>query len=275
MAAGRGSRFGGPKQLEAVGPSGETLIDYVLFDACRAGFESATLVVRDELAAAIEPIAARHRRRMRVGLACQPFAPDDPRGTVPAVLAARDGIDGPFAALNADDFYGAGAYRHAAAFLADRPGPPDLQGVVALPLGNTLPAQGSVVRAVCGTRGDLLAALDEVRGIERRDDGIAAGARRFTGAERVSMNFWAFQPGMLLELARELEAFRRDHDSRHELLLPVVVHSLVTAGRIQVRVLDAPGPWLGLTHASDLPAVRDALARAAARGDYPTPLWDA
>ena len=132
-----------------------------------------------------------------------------------------------------------------------------------------------VVRGVSETNGNELVRLDEVRGIERKDGIIAAGDRRFTGNERVSMNFWAFQPGMMAELRREYDAFSRDHDSTHEMLLPVTVDRLITEGRIKVRVLDAPGPWIGLTHASDLPGARQALEAAAARGDYKTPLWGA
>ena len=274
MAAGMGSRFGGPKQLEPVGPSGETLIDYVLFDAHRAGFDRAVLVIRDELASAIAAIANRHASRLEVALARQPAAPHIPRGTVAAVLAARDRVDGRFAALNADDFYGAEAYRRASEFLGDPRLQSDTHAVITLPLGITLSPHGAVVRGVCETNGDVLVRLDEMRGIERRGDAISAGDRQFTGRERVSMNFWAFQHGMLGELAREFEQFAREHDSRHELLLPVAVDTLIAAGRIHVRVLDAPGPWLGLTHSSEVPAVRLALREAAERGDYPTPLWE-
>ena len=273
MAAGLGSRFGGPKQLEPVGPAGETLIDYVLFDAARAGFTSAILIVRDEIAARLEPIADRHRPRLPVALATQLTGAAVPRGTVPAVLAAADRVDGPFAALNADDFYGAAAYRQAAAFLRSPRSDPQTHAVVALPLAATLSSHGPVVRAVCETDGDVLVHLDEVHGIERRDGQIIAPHRRFSGSERVSMNFWAFQHGIMTELARAFERFRHDRDAHHELLLPVAVDALIAGGRIRVIALDAPGPWLGLTHVSDLPAVRQALAEAAARGEYPAPVW--
>jgi NDP-sugar pyrophosphorylase family protein len=273
MAAGMGSRFGGPKQLEPVGPSSETLIDYALFDAHRAGFDRAVLVIRDEIAAPIAPVTARHGSRLRVTTARQLTAPHMPRGTVGAVLAASDQIDGAFVALNADDFYGADPYRRAAAFLHDGLVPADTHAVVALPLAATLSPHGAVVRAVCDTNGDALVRLDEIRGLERRGSAIVAGDRRFTGRERVSMNFWAFQPGMLPLLAREFERFARAHDARHELPLPVAVDALIADGCARVRVLDASGPWIGLTHASDLPAVREALGQATARGEYPTPLW--
>ena len=139
----------------------------------------------------------------------------------------------------------------------------------------TLSEHGAVVRGVSETNGDELVRLDEVRGIERKDGTIAAGDRRFTGNERVSMNFWAFQPSMMAELRREYDAFSRDHDATHEMLLPVTIDRLITEGRIKVRVLDAPGPWIGLTHASDLPGAKQALEDAADRGEYKTPLWEA
>jgi NDP-sugar pyrophosphorylase family protein len=274
MAAGVGSRFGGPKQLEPVGPAGETLIDYVLHDARRAGFERAVLVIREELTGRIETIAMRHRHGLEVVLARQPIGPQIPRGTVAAVLAAANAVDGPFATVNADDFYGSTSYVRAAEFLRDRSVPANTHAFVALPLHATLSEAGAVVRGVSETKGDELIRLDEVRGIERTDGGIVAGARHFTGNERVSMNFWAFQPSMMAELQREYDAFSQDHDGSHEMLLPVTVDRLITAGRIKVRALDAPGPWIGLTHASDLPGARQALQTAAERGEYKTPLWE-
>ncbi len=227
------------------------------------------LVIRGEHRQAIAPILDRHAARLQVSAAEQPLAPERPRGTVAAVLAAAGAIDGPFVALNADDFYGADAYRRAAAFLRDLALPAAMHAVVSFPLDRTLSAHGSVVRAVCDVQGDRLVRLEEVRDLERRGDGIAAGGRRFSGAERVSMNFWAFQAEMMRLLARAFDTFAAAHDARHELLLPVAVDALVAEGRAEVRVLAAPGPWLGLTHASDLPAVRAALRELTAQGTYP------
>lgn len=273
MAAGLGKRFGGPKQLERVGPSGETLIDYALFDGHRAGFDRAVLVIRDELAAQIQPVAERHARRLPISLALQVMTPDRPGGTVPALVAASDHIDDAFSALNADDFYGQGAYRRVSAFLRDDHVPENTHGVVTFPLHGTLSGHGAVVRAVCETTEDRLVRLDEVGGIAQRAEGIVAGDRRFGGDERVSMNFWAFRHSMLRELQHELARFSADRDSRDELLLPVTIDALVASGRVNVRVLDASGPWLGLTHPSDLPVVRQKLREAVDRGEYPTPVW--
>src|SRR5215211_2059008 len=159
MAAGVGSRFGGPKQLEPVGPAGETLIDYVLHDARRAGFERAVLVIRQELTDRIEQVATRHRDGMDVVRAYQAMGPAIPRGTVAAVLAAADRVDGPFAAVNADDFYGSTSYARGADFLRDRTVPPNTHAFVSLPLRATLSDHGAVVRGVSETNGGELIRL--------------------------------------------------------------------------------------------------------------------
>ena len=273
MAAGMGSRFGGPKQFAPVGPSNETLMDYVLFDAQRSGFERAVLVIRDELAPAMALIANRHAPGLRISVAFQSMAQHMPRGTVPAVLSAADQIEGEFAALNADDFYGAEAYRLASTFLRAPRIPDDTHGVVTFPLGATLSLHGEVTRAVCESTGDNLHRLHEVHGLVRRGDTVVAGNRHYSGRARVSMNFWAFRRGILPELAREFEHFRSGHQSRDELPLPVAIDALIAARRAHVRLLNAPGPWLGLTHATDIPAVRSALRDLTDRGEYPSPLW--
>lgn len=276
MAAGRGTRYGGPKQLEPVGPSGETLIDYALADGRRAGFARGLLVTHGELEPAMRGIASRHAARLPVTLTTQSHAPGQPYGTVAAVLAGAEQIDGPFAVLNADDFYGAQTYQRAFGFLTDPGIAADEHAVVTLPLGATLSPHGQVVRAICDTDGQYLTRLDEVHGLELRDGEIVAGSRRFNGAERVSMNFWAFQLGMVAALRRELErlaAGAADYAGRDELPLPVAVDALIASRQTRVRVLDAHGPWLGLTHASDLAGVRAALRTVTERGDYPSPVW--
>ena len=274
MAAGVGSRFGGPKQLEPVGPAGETLIDYLLVDARRAGFDRAVLVIRDELTARIEPVADRHRGGLDVVLAYQTMGPDIPRGTVPAVLAAADRIDGPFVALNADDFYGTVAYQRAADFLRDDRVAGHHARVRVVPAArHALAARRGRPRRVRDQRRRPGAGGRDPRhraGRRRSEESRPPVHRRRTGLDELL--------GFSTEHARRAAARVRrlpadGHDSSHELLLPVTVDWLVTEGRIQVRVLSAPGPWLGLTHASDLPGARQALAGMPAAGDYPTPAW--
>jgi len=288
LAAGVGSRFGGPKQLSPVGPSGEALLDYAIYDALRAGFSRAVLVIRKELAASLK----EHISEVTGGAVPAQYVEqrlDDgrvkPWGTGHAVLAARDAVaGGPFAVCNADDFYGAGAYRLLAEHLTGRTGPPE-HALVGYRLDATLSEHGGVARAVasCGPDG-LLARLVEVRDVRRMNGGAIRGVtaageqREFTGAERASMNLWGFTPDVLAVLEEQFAAFlaaRRAPDA--EFLLSTVLDEQVTAGRARLRVLTPPPSdrWLGMTFAADVPAVRAAIGALVRAGVYPADLRDA
>jgi hypothetical protein len=208
-----------------------------------------------------------------------------PWGTAHAALAARDAIDGPFGVCNADDFYGAGAYRLLAEHLTSEPAP-SLHALVGYRLDTTLSEHGGVARAVasCGPDG-LLTRLVEVRDVRRIDSGrglgirglTAAGEQReFTGREQVSMNLWGFTPEVFAVLEEQFAAFltapHRAPDA--EFLLSTALDEQVTAGRARLRVLAAPSPdrWLGMTFAADVPAVRAAIASLVRAGMYPADL---
>ena len=290
MAAGSGSRFGGPKQLEPLGPNGERLFDYAVFDAVRAGFTRVVFVVRDELARTFESIADHMRSQLGVetGVAVQKLADlpgarksgtrVKPWGTGHAVLAARDHLDEPFAVINADDFYGRDAFARAAE-ATRRAGEAGVTTVVGMRLGDTLSAHGSVTRAVCALEGARVVRLEEVRDIRRDQDavvGTSAGARRLlTGDELVSMNFWVFPAEMPRHLSSDFESFldRSGHDQDAEFLLPEAVNAMARRGQAHVEAVQAPGPWYGLTHASDRANVAAGLRALADRGEYPMPLW--
>jgi choline kinase len=275
LAAGLGSRFGGPKQLQPVGPTGETLIDYALFDGRRGGFDRAVIVTRPELADRFAAAIARQPPGFEVAIALQHVAPGGkPRGTVDAVLAARNALPGPFAVMNADDFYGSTAYEIAATFLR-QPAASHVHANVTFPLAATVPSVGAVIRAICAGDGPRITSLEEVRGIERGGEAIVAGERRFHGAERVSMNFWAFRSSILPELQEVFDRYMARHrtDPGAELPLPEGIDPLLRTGRIELRRLEARGPWLGLTHLDDLASVRAGLQKLAAEGRYPTPAW--
>jgi hypothetical protein len=294
MAAGLGTRFGGPKQLAPVGPSGETLLDYAIYDATRAGFTRAVLVIREELGDRTRAHVARvigeavpvHYVEQRLddlpGGRRVPEGRVKPWGTAHAVLAARGAIEGPFAACNADDFYGPGAYRLLAEHLTGdaAPGALPVHALVGYRLDATLSPHGGVARAVasCGPDG-LLARLVEVRDVRRLDGGLrgvtAAGEQReFTGGEHTSMNLWGFTPVVLAVLEEQFAAFlaaaHRAPDA--EFLLSTALDDQVTAGRARLRVLTAPDRWLGMSFAEDLPAVRAALAALVRAGTYPADL---
>ncbi len=289
MAAGVGSRYGGFKQVDCVGPSGEMLLEYAVFDAWRAGFRRVVFIIRRELDQAFADLAAGLPpgiEILRVHQDLDVLPPGysaahrvKPWGTVHAVLAARDVIDGPFACVNADDFYGAEAYRSAldACGIAAREG---ASTVIGFPLHRTLSEHGPVVRAVCEVAEGWLTRIEELRGVARSGDGVVAtgrgGTRRLTGGEIASMNFWIFPPSIFDGLAAEFEAFlcQQGSDPAAELPLPDAVNGLVGRGA-RVRVVEAPGPWFGLTHRQDRPAVSADLRALSGGGEYPNPLWGA
>lgn len=290
LAAGMGSRFGGPKQVAAVGPAGETILDYSLFDARRAGFGKAVLVIRREMRDLVErSVVARWGGRLPVELVEQrpddlppdvarPAARAKPWGTGQAVLAAARVVHTPFVAVNADDFYGHATFEVAAAFLFAPPrGGVPVYASIGFPLGDTLSDAGGVNRALLRVSPDgWLEAVEEVAGIERHDGGgryrAADGAVRTLPADAlVSMNAWALTPEVFPQLDAGFRAFlgARGADERAEYLLPDAMQSLVRAGRAQVKVLRGGGPWCGVTHAEDVPRVAAVLRDLVGRGVYP------
>lgn len=296
LAAGVGSRFGGPKQLSPVGPSGETLLDYAIYDAIRAGFRRAVLVIREELRAPLKahleqvvgatvPVDYVEQRlddlpgRLRVpagGGRVKPW------GTGHAVLAARKALDGPFAVCNADDYYGPGAYRLLAQHLTAKASTPPLHAVVGYRLDTTLSDHGGVARAVASTEAGpdgLVARLVEVKDVRRVDGALrgvtAAGEQReFTGMESVSMNMWGFMPEVIPALEEQFAAFltAAQGGPDAEFLLSTALGEQVATGRSRLRVLPAPDRWLGMTFAADVEAVRAALAHLVRAGTYPAAL---
>jgi CTP:molybdopterin cytidylyltransferase MocA len=296
LAAGMGSRFGGLKQCEPVGPRGETLLDYAVFDALRAGFRRVVFVVRDSFARRFEDeIAARYRDRLRVDLVCQqlddlpdhrsaPAGRTKPWGTTQAVLAARALIDEPFAVINADDFYGSEAYQQVARFFADvqaRSQPPEIYCMVGYELALTLSPSGGVNRGLCVAEGDLLASVQEVRDIVADDVGRCAGldlkgVRVPIAADAlVSMNFWGFMPTVFEPMARHFADFLSVHgdDATAECYIPSVVDALIRARVADCRILRTRDSWFGITYPQDKADCVQRLRRLTKNGSYPTALW--
>jgi hypothetical protein len=287
MAAGVGSRYGGFKQVDCVGPSGEMLLEYAVFDAWRAGFRRVVFIIRRELDGAFADLSAGLPPELEIVRVHQELEAlphgftaahrVKPWGTVHAVLAARDAINGPFACVNADDFYGAEAYRSGAdaCAIAARE---HASTIIGFPLHRTLSQHGPVVRALCEVSEGWLTRIEELRGVIRSGDGVTANGRegqlRLTGGEIASMNFWIFPSAILEGLAAEFDAFLRQQgtDPSAELPLPDAVNGLVGRGA-RVRVVEAPGPWFGLTHRQDRPAVSAGLRALTDAGEYPNPLW--
>lgn len=293
MAAGLATRFGGPKQLAPVGPAGEALLDYDVYDAVRAGCRRVVFVVRAELADAfhlhardvlgdaLETVFVEQRLDDLPGGRVPPPGRVKPWGTAHAVLAARGAVTGPFAVCNADDWYGPGAFRLVAAHLRQeaRAAPP-VHALVGYRLDATLSEHGGVARGVAVTDPDgLLARLEEVREVRRTAGGLTGtgpdGSRRaLAGDEIASMNLWGFAPAVLPVLMDQFAAFldAADGDPTPEFPLSTAVNAQVAQGRARLRVLVAPDRWFGMTFAADLPAARDAVAALVRAGTYPADL---
>ena len=288
MAAGAGSRFGGPKQTTPVGPHGEWLLDYALFDAARAGFTRAVCIIRDELRPRFDELAARVRGHIDVAHTTQRLddlpagvavgARAKPWGTGQAVLTVRSLVTTPFAIMNADDFYGRDAYVQGAAgcTVSARDGSAT---VVAMRLDRTLSPYGPVKRGWAQTRDGRVTRLEEVMGIERKDGTLEAQGRHagthFDGSELVSMNFWVFAPSIFGLLEGKFTDFLRAKGANPnaEFLLPEVVNDLIADERLVVHATEAPGPWFGLTYREDLEEVSAGLKKLHADGVYPERLW--
>lgn len=285
-----GSRYGGLKQIDPVGPGGETIIDYSIYDALRAGFGKLVFVIRRDLEQSFrEIIGQRFEKRLPVHYAFQelndlppgfspPPARTKPWGTTQAVLAGQSAIQEPFAAINADDFYGAQALRLMARHLSS--GSPDC-AMAGFVLRNTLSDFGSVARGVCEAGPDgYLRSVVELTRIER--DGAAAKntapdgrVTRLTGEEPVSMNFWGFTPAVFPALRAQFAAFleKRIQDEKAECYLPTTVNELVATGQARVKLLRTDDPWFGVTYREDRPHVVESIHRLVAKGDYPERLW--
>ena len=294
LAAGLGRRFGGLKQMEAVGPGGATIIDYSVFDAQRAGFGRVVVVLRPEMQATFEASVARHFGScVPVCYACQrltdlprgfalPVGRTKPWGTGHAVLAAADVVTEPFGVINADDFYGARAFETLAAFLREggRSEVPTF-GLVGYTLRATLPDAGRVARAVCRCTDDgWLETIAEHTEIERTSGVVEClddqGARRqLVGDELVSMNMWAFSPDVFDALRAAFASFLQAGDAvAGEFQLPTTIGALLRAGQARVKVLPCDDTWCGMTHPRDREHVGATIADLVARGVYPEHLWE-
>jgi hypothetical protein len=295
LAAGVGSRYGGLKQLEPVGPGGATLMDYTIFDAVHAGFTRVVIVVSREAEAEIrEHMDRGAATRTEVLYACQELGalpegftvPEDrskPWGTGQAVLMAAPYLDGPFVVANADDHYGRDAVDALADFLAE-PTPfsgPVQWGMVGYRLADTLPASGSVSRALCLQDGDgWLVGLQEILAIQRNGDVArwqdADGVGHITPLDSlVSMNLWGFTPDLLGHLEDGFKEFLAAGPGlKDEFYLPVAVGEAVSAGTARVKVLPEGGRWCGMTSPEDRETTAAVLMDLVGQGVYPEKLWE-
>jgi hypothetical protein len=277
LAAGMGSRYGGLKQLDPVGPSGEIILDYSVRDALAAGFGKVVFVIRRDMAELFrETVGSRYEGTVEVAYAFQELEPlpggrvspagrTKPWGTGHAVLAAASVVREPFAVINADDYYGPAGFASLAAFLAKAE--PGHYAMVGYRLDRTLSENGTVSRGICRAgEGGALLDITERTAIGRDQSGqiIAEGNPpvTFTGEEAVSMNFWGFTLDLFSRLERLFEEFleEKGDDPKAEFYLPAAVSSLIAAGEATVTLLGTPDAWYGLTYPEDKAAVVAALA---------------
>lgn len=290
MAAGIGSRYGGLKQIDPVGPGGETLIDYSIYDALRAGFGKAVFILRKELEQPFkETIGKRFEKRIAVDYVIQeldmlppgfsvPAGRSKPWGTTQAILLAAGVINEPFVVINADDFYGAEGYRLLAQHLQSGSEDYAMAGFV---LSNTLSDYGTVARGVCRVSSDgYLESVAELTKIEcdgahAKNTDATGRTTRLEGSEIVSMNFWGFTPRIFPQLEEHFKRFLELHgaEEKTECYIPLVVNDMVVAGQARVKVLRTRDSWFGVTYREDRPRVVDSINQLIRRGDYPERLW--
>ena len=301
MAAGMGSRFGGLKQITPVTENGEIILDFSLYDAMMAGFEKAVFIIKKENEQAFRQLLAdRAGKYMDLAFVYQelddlpagyavPAGREKPWGTAHAVMAARKAVDGPMAVINADDFYGPGAFQSIYSFLEKAADDEKYHYcMVGYNVENTLTENGYVSRGVCETdeRGMLTSITErtkicwqEAAGAHRivftEDDGLTW--QELARGTVVSMNFWGFTPSMLREMESRFPAFLdkalAENPLKGEYFLPGVVDQLISEGKADVKVLNSADRWYGVTYKEDLDSVKAALQSMKDKGEYPEVLW--
>jgi hypothetical protein len=293
LAAGMGSRYGGLKQVDPMGPSGETLLDYSVFDALRAGFERIVFIIRGDIEVEFrQKIGSRYKGNVAVDYVLQQLdslpngfsVPADrkkPWGTAHAVWCARDVVTGSFVAINADDYYGRETYEVIGRFLKFVAPDSARFAMAGYRLDHTLSEHGSVARGVCAVdaNGQLIA-ISECTGIESVGSEILqkeadGSVRKFSGDEPVSMNFWGLTPAIFPLLEERLVAFlsTSSSDPKAECYIPVAIGGMIALGQATLHVLPTDAEWFGVTYREDKPQVMQALKRLHTEDVYPTPLW--
>jgi NDP-sugar pyrophosphorylase family protein len=293
LAAGLGTRYGGLKQIDAIGPYGQTIIDYSIYDGIRAGFGKVVFVIRHYFEEAFREKVSRKfdgfvdtayaYQELDAGLGGFTLPPDrqKPWGTGHAILVSREAIQGPFAVVNADDYYGRRSLQAMVGFLTGSGGPNDY-AMVGYTLKNTLSEHGTVARGVteCDER-MFLQRVDERKKIEKTADGIRyfdpdGTPHPLTGEEFVSMNLWGFQPSIFEFLESQFARFLAEHgrEKNSELYIPFVVDELVTGGTATVKVLHTDEPWFGVTYRADKSIATACIRKLIDKGIYPERLWN-
>ncbi|MBR6829375.1 MAG: nucleotidyltransferase [Paludibacteraceae bacterium] len=293
LAAGMGSRYGGLKQLDGLGPHGETIMDYSIYDAIQAGFGKVVFVIRRVFEQDFrEKIVSKYENRIPVELVFQdldnlpagftvPEGREKPWGTNHAVLMGKDVIHEPFAVINADDYYGRESFKVLADYLSSIEGTKGQYAMVGYRVANTLSESGTVARGVCETdENGYLTKVTERTKILREEDGVIRyieedGKTAVEDNTPVSMNMWAFTPDYFKYSEDYFVSFLKEHgqELKSEFFIPLMVDVLIHSGKATCRVLDTPSKWFGVTYATDRPQVVAKFAELVEKGIYPSPLF--
>jgi NDP-sugar pyrophosphorylase family protein len=291
LAAGMASRYGSMKQIEGFGPSGETIMDYSIYDAIRAGFGKVVFIIRKDFAdnfkAIFEP---KLKGRIEIDYVYQqldsltngyeiPASRTKPWGTAHAILCAKDAINEPFAVINADDFYGRDAFEKAYTFLTNDCTPKQ-QAIIGYELARTLSANGTVSRGVCEVdENNNLVSISERTKIYAEGDKIvyedAAGKHEVPYDSSVSMNFWCFDASIFKVSEDLFSTFLQEHgqEEKSEFFIPIVADTYIKKGLGVVKVIPTSSQWFGVTYKEDAPGVQQSVDNLVNAGEYPSSLW--
>ena len=285
MAAGMGSRYGGLKQLDAIGPSGETIIDYSVYDAIKAGFTKVVFIIRKDFEQEFKSkITDKYEGQIQVEFAFQdlndlpdeftcPEGREKPWGTGHAIFSARDVINEPFVAINGDDFYGRESFKVVADYY--RKGANSFS-MVAFKLDKTLSSFGGVTRGLCTVNDEKLNTVIETADLQKTDYGVSSNRDiELDGSEPVSMNVWGFTPILFKYLDEKFVEFLSENgtEMKSEYLIPSVVNELIQSGQETVHVLRSGATWFGVTYKEDKPYVEGEIEKLVNKGEYPGKLF--
>lgn len=291
LAAGMGSRYGGLKQIDGIGPNQEPIIEYSIYDAIQSGFGKIVFVIRTEFEAAFKERFDGFKERIDIEYAFQPVQyqlegvdlvqRQKPWGTSHAVLVAKDVIDEPFAVINADDYYGAGSFKLMYDFLVNKCSPSKMS-MIGYTLSNTLSDHGTVNRGVCqlNQSNELVEVIERTK-IARVGDKVCFDvdkdlkATELNGNANVSMNYWGFHPSIFSHIEKGLHSFIRENstDPKAEYYIPTVVTDLIESGQMAVEVIPTNDNWFGVTYKEDKPMAVEAIHEQIENGVYPKDLW--
>jgi UTP-glucose-1-phosphate uridylyltransferase len=289
MAAGMGSRYGGLKQLDGIGPNGETIMDYSLFDAVRAGFSKVVFIIRRDIAKAFEEqIIRKLEGTLEVAYVFQETddIPEPYKGTVQrnkpwgtghALISAAAEVTEPFLIINADDYYGPSAFASAARRLEGIDNQRLQAALIAYRLKHTLSANGTVARGICRSEGGYLTSITETLGLQRAASGIVVDGKGEEIPEEtmVSMNMWLFSPPIFSFAKALFSQFLVQHrnEEKAEFFIPDIVEALIAKQGAKIPLVETEERWYGVTYAEDKNAVMQAIAAAIQTGTYPETLW--